>query len=275
MARASTLVKPEKQQLIKLEVVRSERISPHFQRVTLGGGDIDQFVPMGWDQWFRLFIPTGSDAALDRVPDKINLRGYLRYLRIDKGERPVLRNYTVRAFRSVGATGPELDVDFVLHGSAADGTAGPAATWAETCGPGDVVAIADEGIAFNPDQGSDNVFLVADETGVPAVAGILADLPPTAIGTAILEVPSLDDTFELTHPEGVEVRWLSRNAEDVPGATALEAALTTAVDLSGLHAFVVGEQALVQGTRRHLVSIGVPKNRINFVGYWRIGAASS
>jgi hypothetical protein len=52
--------------------------------------------------------------------------------------------------RPDGPDGPELDVDFVLHGSAADGTAGPAAVWARNCARGDAVAVLDEGIGFNP-----------------------------------------------------------------------------------------------------------------------------
>lgn len=272
MAKASTLVRPEQQHLVRLEVVRSERISPSFQRVTLGGGSIADFTPMGWDQWFRLFIPTEGDVGLDDLPDQVNLRGYLRYLRIEKGKRPVLRSYTVRAFR---AEGPELDVDFVLHGSATDGTAGPASAWAETCRPGDQVALVDEGIAFDPARGTDRVLLVTDETGVPAVAGILASLPDTAAGTAIVEVPTAEDVFELAHPDGIEVRWLTRTDDERPGANALEAVrFLTADDVPDVHAFVVGEQSLVQGSRRHLVEVGVPKDRISFVGYWKLGASA-
>ena len=91
-------------------------------RVTLGGGEIDQFQPMGYDQWFRIFQPLGGDEGLERLPAKANkLFGYLKYLRIPDGVRPVMRNYSVRAFRPATAdTGAELDVDFVLHGSAAD-----------------------------------------------------------------------------------------------------------------------------------------------------------
>lgn len=272
MAKASELVKPDRQQLIRLEVLRSERISPHFQRVTVGGGSIDQFTPMGWDQWFRMFIPTAGETGLDQLPDRVNLLGYLRYLRIDKGERPVLRNYTVRAFRPVGVSGPELDIDFVLHGSVEDGTAGPASTWAQTCRPGDPIGIVDEGIAFNPGRGTDRVLLLADETGVPAAAGVLASLPDTATGTAILEVPTPEDRFDLSHPPGVDVWWLSRPAEAHAGDIALPALVTVSPG-TGVHAFLVGEQSMVQGARRHLVATGVPKDRISFVGYWRRGTA--
>ncbi|MGW9346043.1 siderophore-interacting protein, partial [Streptomyces albidoflavus] len=152
MALAGRLVKPETQGLVHLTVLRTERLSPHWMRVTLGGGEIAQFRAMGYDQWFRLFLPLGGDEGLERLPAKANkLFGYLRYLRIPDGVRPVMRNYTVRAFRpATDETDAEIDVDFVLHGSAADGTAGPASRWAESCQPGESVVIIDEGLAFNP-----------------------------------------------------------------------------------------------------------------------------
>ena len=62
---------------------------------------------------------------------------YFKYLAISKSERPTLRTYTIRDYRENGPDGPEIDVDFVLHGSAEDGTAGPAATFATTCSEGD------------------------------------------------------------------------------------------------------------------------------------------
>ena len=282
MAQASRLVKPAEQRLIRLEVLRRERLAPHWGRVTLGGGEIEAFAPMGYDQWFRLFLPVGGDAGLERIPAKANkLFGYLRFLRIPEGERPVMRNYTVRAYRpATDARGAEIDVDFVLHGSAEDRTAGPASSWAETCAPGESVVIIDEGNAFNPARGVQNVLLVADETGLPAIAGICATLPADASGLVLVEVPSSADTLEFERPAGIEVRWLVREDHArVPGTLAL-AALT---ELSGdemptasCHAYVVGEQALPTAARRHLINErGLDKSLISFSGYWRAGAAGS
>lgn len=276
MAHASRLVKPAEQRLIRLEVLRTRRLSPHWARVTLGAGEIDHFIPMGFDQWFRLFLPVGGDAGLERIPAKANkLIGYLRFLRIPEGERPVMRNYTVRAYRpATDAGGAEIDVDFVLHGSAADGTAGPASSWAETCAPGESVVIIDEGIAFNAERGVRDVLLVSDETGLPAVAGICASLPADASGLALIEVPSADDAIAFDRPAGVDVRWLVRDDHTrTPGALALQA-LT---ELSGreapgasCHAYIVGEQALPTAARRHLVGQrGLDKAQISFCGYWR------
>ena len=281
MAQASRLVKPAEQRLLRLEVLRTERLAPHWARITLGGGEIDRFVPMGYDQWFRLFLPVGGDAGLERIPAKANkLIGYLRFLRIPEGERPVMRNYTVRAYRpATDASGAEIDVDFVLHGSAADGTAGPASAWAETCAPGESVVIIDEGIAFNPERGVREVLLVADETGLPAVAGISASLPADAAGIALIEVPSAADAVAFEHPEGLDVRWLVRDAGQVPGTVALSAlaALSGAdAPAASCHAYIVGEQALPTAARRHLIAQrGLDKALISFCGYWRVGASAA
>jgi NADPH-dependent ferric siderophore reductase len=277
MAQASRLVKPETQGLVHLTVLRTERLAPHWMRVTLGGGEISQFRHMGYDQWFRIFLPLGGDEGLDRLPAKANkMFGYLRYLRIPDGVRPVMRNYSVRAYRpATESAGAEIDVDFVLHGSAADGTAGPASRWAETCEPGESVVIIDEGLAFNPARGVDRVVLVADETGLPAIAGICATLPAASSGLAIIEVPTAEDALEFPHPAGITVRWIVREHGIKPGSLALEALTGAALPDAPFHAYIVGEQALPTEARRHLVGErGVSKDLVSFCGYWRVGASS-
>jgi NADPH-dependent ferric siderophore reductase len=273
----SKLVKPESAELIHLTVLRSEQLSAHWIRVTLGGGEIEKFRPMGFDQWFRLFLPIGGDAGLDRVPAKANkMFGYLKFLRIPDGERPVMRNYSVRAYRAATAdAGAEIDVDFVLHGSAADGTAGPASRWAETCRPGEHVLIIDEGLTFNPQRGTDRVLLVGDETALPAIASISASLPSDAAGLAIIEVPTREDALSFPHPAGLEIVWIVRPHDAAPGSLALETLGRTALPEAPFHAYAAGEQALASGVRKHLVGErGVDKNAVSFCGYWKIGAAS-
>lgn len=278
MARSSRLTKPSAQPLLRLEVVRTERLSPHWMRITLGGGDIARFSPMGYDQWFRLFLPHRGDSAgegLERIPAKANsILGYLSYLRIPEGIRPVMRNYSVRAYRASGPSGgAELDVDFVLHGSGP--TAGPASRWAETAAVGESVVIIDEGTGFAPERGVDRVLLLGDETAAPALAGICASLPVDATGTVVVEAPSADDVLAFEAPVGVEVRWLVRDAAASPGTPALEALHALGAPSSDTHAFIAGEQSLPTAARRHLVGLGHPKERISFVGYWRRGAATA
>jgi NADPH-dependent ferric siderophore reductase len=255
--------------------LRTDRLAPHWMRVTLGGGDIARFSPMGYDQWFRLFLPVGGDETLERIPAKANkLFGYLKYLSIPDGVRPVMRNYTVRDYRALGESGgPEIDVDFVLHGTGPE--SGPASRWADAAVPGESVVIIDEGLGFNPERGVERVVLVADETGVPAVAGVCASLPATAVGIAIVEAPSPEDVLEFEAPAGVEVHWIVRESGTKPGSAALQALEAAALPDGDVHAFIVGEQALPTAARRLLVGErGFSKDRVSFVGYWRVSAAS-
>ncbi|MBF4564558.1 siderophore-interacting protein [Plantibacter sp. VKM Ac-2876] len=266
-------IKPDAATLLTLRVVRRSRISPNIARVTLGGGDIADFTFLGYDQWFRFFIPV-SEGGLERLPTKLDMLAYAKYLAISKSVRPVLRNYTVRDYRRDGPDGPELDIDFVIHGSAAEGTAGPAASWAQSCEVGDAVALLDEGRMFNLPADVDRVLLVADETGLPAVAGILTSLPASTVGTAIVEIPSAADAQDVRVPDGVELRWVVReDPHDVPGRAALAAAAALGVPDTPCYAWVVGEQSLAANVRRLWVRGGMPKERVMFCGYWKVGKA--
>jgi NADPH-dependent ferric siderophore reductase len=157
---------------------------------------------MGFDQWFRLFLPVVA-GSLARLPDKLTPLSYSKFLMTAKASRPILRNYSVRAFRADGPDGPELDVDFVLHGAAADGTAGAAAAWAQNC----VEAVsrrrsrvAGRGIAFTPAPATRRVLLVAGETGLSATAGILASLAPdTEVQASGVLAPLVDTLTPGSH----------------------------------------------------------------------------
>ena len=99
--------------LVRAIVVRRAQVSPHLVRVTLGGPDLTRFVYRGFDQWFRLALPVRDGSRFDNLPDRFGVGGLLRYLTLPKGTRPVIRNYTIRAYR--GGDEPEVDVDFVVQ----------------------------------------------------------------------------------------------------------------------------------------------------------------
>lgn len=258
--------------LIHAEVVRRELVTPHMVRVTLGGDDLHRFVFTGFDQWFRLAIPVRDDgSSLADLPDTFGIGGYLRYLRLPKQTRPVIRSYTVRAFRPAAeGCGAELDIDFVVHGD--QGIAGP---WAAAAAPGDPVAFIDQGHGWPDRRPGDWVLLVGDESGLPAVAGILRDLPLNAVGHAFIEVLDESDRQPTGAPHGVQVHWLARSGGEAPGALALPAVQRLSFPAGRVSAFAVGEQALAAGVRRHLVrERGVAKGDVTFSGYWRIGRSA-
>ncbi|WP_369407393.1 siderophore-interacting protein [Schumannella soli] len=253
--------------LVRAEVLRSERVSPHFQRITIGGDDLARFEYQGFDQWFRLAIPVAEgDPAFDRLPDRIDMRGYLKYLTLPKATRPVIRNYTVRAYRPEQR---ELDIDFVVHGD--EGVAGP---WAAAAKPGAPLALIDQGCGWSPVP-ADWFLLVADPSGLPAVAGILRDLPRDAKGIAIIELDTLDDAQHIDAPDSIDLHWVIRPDGTKVGETALQHVRDLPFPVGEPYAFAVGEAALVTGTRRYLVSeLGVNKKNVTFCGYWKAGRNS-
>lgn len=252
--------------LVHVEVLRREQISPHMTRVTFGGPDLRRFRYRGFDQWFRLAIPARAEDRFDNLPPRFGLGGYLKYRSLPKDTRPVIRNYTVRGFRAGAA---ELDVDFLIHGS--EGLAGP---WAAAVEPGARAALIDQGCGWRPIPAA-RTLLVADESGLPAVAGILRDMPRDAAGHALIELSDPADRQDLAAPEGMHIRWLTRGGGQVPGAAALPALAGLEGVGEDLYAFTVGESGLATGARRHLVrERGISKHRVTFCGYWRTGRAA-
>ncbi|QEO09428.1 siderophore-interacting protein [Protaetiibacter larvae] len=247
-----------------LEVVRTERVTPHMVRVTVTGDDLAEFPDHGFDHWFRMFLPRAAhEDALGALPRRVDMIGYLQFLRMPESSRPVMRNYTVRAFRKDQR---ELDIDFVVHGD--DGVAAP---WARDAQPGERLAIIDQGPGYQPDASLEAHLLASDETGLPALLGILRDLPRHHRGIAYIEIPDAADAQPHEAPDGVEVRWLVRPEGLTPGAHALSVVQEEArIPAEPFGAYLVGEQALATGLRRWLVTEHkVPKDRITFVGYWR------
>lgn len=90
----------------------------------------------------------------------------------------------------------------------------------------------------------------------------------------MIDIPDADDAQGVDAPSGMEVRWIARTAQTTPGAAALTIVRGFVPnDPTTLTAYIVGEHELPTGARRHLVGIGVPKARIVFVPFWRIGRA--
>jgi NADPH-dependent ferric siderophore reductase len=275
---------PNDPRLFSAHVVRSRRLSPSFQRVTLAGGDLDDFVYAGFDHWFRLFTPQTVGAPFE-LPDVVGRSWSRSYLALDEAVRPHCANYTVAEVRSTD-DGVELDIDVVLHRDDSGRLSAPVAAWSVAAPPDSPVAILDQGLLFDPVLASGPIVIACDETGVPAVRGILRGLDRQAQGVAIIEVPTAADRVELAGPEGVRIEWVVRDeghdgqdGHGVPGAAALAAVRSLdALSAGGLSAgglgtdgcaYVVGESDLAAEGRRALHRAGVPKARIVFSGYWK------
>ncbi|MGO3152112.1 MAG: siderophore-interacting protein [Galactobacter sp.] len=252
-----------------VKVTASERITPHMVRVTVQGESLHRLPVHGFDQWFRLFLPNpGGVTDFSRVPEQFGFGAYMKYLRTKAGVRPPFRNYTVRSLRpDVG----EMDIDFVSHGDA--GIAGP---WAAQARPGEELMILDQGRGFDLPDDATEVLMAGDESALPAVLGVLRDLPAHITGHAIIEIPDAADQQEVEGESQVQLDWIVRDHSDTVGQAALKAfqqLVPTAADTA--YGYTVGEQQLASGGRRHLVAQGVDKRRIGFVGYWKRGKAEA
>ena len=94
---------------------------------------------------------------------------------------------------------------------------GPACRWALGAQPGDVIQVIAPhrlteygGTEFDPGDRR-HLLLIGDETAVPALTRILADLGPGYTGEVFVEVPTSADILDLPTPSGFETQWFTRN----------------------------------------------------------------
>ena len=254
--------RPKTPGALSLTVVRSERISPHVQRVTLTGADLSRFSWQGCDQWAYIVFPA-PNGEIGSLPQNFNLGAYMRMVMTRRRhERPAVRSYTLADWRPASS---ELDIDFELHGDAGYG-----APWAQRCQPGDQLAMYDQGILWNSGS-AENFLIVADLSAVPAALGILRDMPAAARGLALLIVPDEQDVQEVRAPAGVAVRWLVESDVKARREVAIAACSAAQLSFDDHYAFIAGESTLVTGVRRYLVEQRRwPKDSVNFVGYWKL-----
>ncbi|GAB3601325.1 SIP domain-containing protein [Microbacterium tumbae] len=258
--------------LREVEVVRTVDITPGMRRVTLSGEQLRSFTSatgfaqpafdsLGFDDDIALYFPyPGQSEPVLPVQQESGLS-------TPRDPRPLSREYTVRRWsRETG----ELDVDFVRHGI------GVGTTWAHRARPGDRLHFTGPtGSKAFPAE-ADWLLVAGDDTTIPAIARLIEELPADARAQVFVEVAEgshripLRDAQELP---GVEVTWLVRDGAEAGTTTLLVDAVRGAAWWDGRpFAWVAGERTAVRDLRRHLVEDrGMPKQAIEFTGYWRRG----
>lgn len=199
----------------EVEVRRVERVSPSFVRVELGSDRLAECGVDGalHDQRFKIVFPN----AAGRLPSFAGMDDswWATWTQIPEEERGSMRTYTIRDIVGAG-TDTRIVVDIVVH-EPTHGS-GPGNDWALRARPGDRVVVLTPrkghpfgGIEWAPGDAT-RLLLVGDETAVPAIRGVLRDLPAGARGAAFIEVPVDGDVLDdVVGPAGVEVTWLPRN----------------------------------------------------------------
>ncbi|MER5177917.1 siderophore-interacting protein [Streptomyces sp. NPDC002896] len=237
-------------------VVRTERLTPHMQRVVLGGEGLAGFTAgTCTDHYVKLlFGPEGVTYPEPFDMERIRAE-------FPRDQWPVTRTYTVRAWDPEHR---ELTLDFVIHGD--EGLAGP---WAMRAQPGELVRFLGPGGAYAPDEAADWHLLVGDESALPAIAAALEALPEGTDTRAFLEVAGPEEEQKIA--TDVEVVWLHRGDRPV-GEALVEAVRELEFPEGRMHAFVHGEAAFVKELRRLLrVERAIPREDLSISGYWRLG----
>jgi NADPH-dependent ferric siderophore reductase len=255
--------------LREVSVTRVVDLTEGMRRITLAGEQLADFVsPNGFAQ--SAFESTGFDDDIRLVFSYPGQAEPVLPVQKEKGldlprdPRPLARIYTVRRW---DAAAGELDVDFVKHGI------GVGTTWAYRAQVGDRIHFFGPSSSRALPEDADWMLVVGDETAIPAIARLFEQVPESTRAKVFIEVAHHAEIQDLRSLPGVEVTWLARDGVGA-GTTSL---LVDAVRDFGwwegrAFAWVAGEQATVRDIRRHLVEErSVPKDDIEFIGYWRRG----
>jgi NADPH-dependent ferric siderophore reductase len=243
-------------------VVAVEDLHPHLRRITFGGGDLASFTPAGPDTFLYMLVPPPGRSQLT-IDQSFT---WAAHAEMPEDERPVGAYYTLRHWRP---DAQELDILCVLHGDA-----GPASAWAARARPGDPVALWGPRTAYAPPAGTDWYLLVADETGLPAVAAILESLPDGTEARVFAEVASEIERQALPESPSFEITWLHRGGAPA-GTTTLLADAVRAMPWPGGTPYVWGggESRAMTAVRRYVRGgVGLDRSAVSLVAYWRHAA---
>ena len=230
-----------------LDVKQVEKISAHMIRVTLGG-DLEGFTSLGFDDHVKLFFPTGA-LGEDGQPEFM------------------ARDYTPRRHDPQAGT---LAIEFVIH------DAGPATRWAEQAKPGQTLQIGGPRGSFVIPTGFDWHLLVGDDTGLPAIARRLEELPAGTRAVALVEVDGPDDRVDIASAADVTVNWVHRNGAEAGSPDLLADALRRLqLPRGDYYAWAACESLTAKALRAQLIADhGANPKWIRAAGYWRRGAVA-
>lgn len=268
MAKSSKYIKPTDRDVLDLSVLGREKISPNFLRFTVGGDAMERFEPMGFDQWFRVFLPNGEEM---RAPTRSDGLWMAEYFLTPKSKRPIGRNLTVRQYRTADHAkwGPtaEMDIDLFIHD---DDASSAMASWAIAAGAGDRLVILDEGRMYNPGPDTRWQLLAGDDSAMPAILAIIESAGPDLRGQAYIELGDAADAQDVDLPDGFHLTWLDRSSGAETGAALLDAIRAAELPAGPGYAFVAGSAQLARDARRHLTrDRQMPRETVTCAAYWR------
>ena len=222
-----------------LTVLRSDRLTPHMQRLTLTG-DLEGFVSLAPDDHIKIILPDGEQATM--------------------------RDYTPRRFDPAAN---ELTVDFALH------QAGPATAWALAAQVGDKVTIGGPR-GSQVVQGPTDWLLIGDETALPAIGRRIEEAPAGTRLTVIAAIPDAADAQVFASAAQVALHWVQRPETAAADPAPLLDALRGMEIGATTYVWIAAEAGVARALRTHLLDQrGHPPHWLKAKGYWVHGKADA
>jgi NADPH-dependent ferric siderophore reductase len=241
-------------------VLGRRRLSAHLVTVTLG--ELEGYVSTGIpDEYVRVLIPpAGAELALPEIDESWQVTYP------EGAVEPAHRVYTISDHRVVdGQT--QLDLDIALH----DESVG--SQWARTCARGDRVGLIEPHGLYAAPAAVGWQLLVADITGVPAVARILRRLKPGQRADVVVVLTDGDDEIALPSRADVTVTWQLVEKETDIAEALTEAVTSRELPATDRYVWLAGEARASRAVRRHLRrELGWPQADFSTCGYWQVDA---
>lgn len=239
----------------RVEVLRTEYVTPRMLRVTLGGPELEGLHTYAADDHVRVVFAHEDGSRTEPVPNDRQMLDWPRPM-------PPTRQYTIRRH---DAQSRELDLDVVVH----EGGVGSA--WATNASPGDPVVIAGPPGAKTFAHTHRHYVFAVDPTALPAVgrwldeADWLEDTGVTALVLVDHDHPEETD-YPLTTRPGVEIHWLSR----AEGSRLADEVISRTPEMAPGEVFVfaAGETTDLKPLRSWTKMQGHPSL---ITGYWKRG----
>ncbi|MEM8922718.1 MAG: siderophore-interacting protein [Actinomycetota bacterium] len=233
-----------------------KRIAANLLEITIGG--LDEVPVRGGDEFHYLMV--ARPGAVDALSPDVSMQ---ELQALPEDQQPIGAYYTARARRPEAG---EMDVWVVLH-SDDHGVSG----WASSAEPGESVALWGPRRGYEPPEGTTSHLLVADETGLAAVAAIIELLPEGHEITAVLETAGPDCRPPMPEQPGLHLHWCDRNGAAPGTSGSLERTVRGLAGADGgVYAFGAAESREIKEVRRYLrYELGLPATQVHMTGYWR------
>ncbi|PKF73913.1 siderophore-interacting protein [Chryseobacterium sp. PMSZPI] len=243
-------------------VTGKKYITPHYIRIFLTGEKVSQIANTTIGVNNKILIPPKGVNTI-HFPEFDYEK--MQWKPQPENIRPSIRTYT---HRGIDLAKNEIWIDFVAHGDE-----GPASAWAINAKEGDVLGILMKDGKTELYAKATNYFLVGDATGIPVIASILEDLPPSSKGICILEVDSKIDELELQTLADIRFIWV-HNENPQKGSRLAEIVKQQTLPEESRSGYVAAEFSSVKEIRHYLRKEKQWKQEELYAySYWKSGVA--